>query len=256
MQDASSPITQAGRETRPGIDPALRETLIVQHMGLVHHVATRVAATGSGVLDRDDLVGYGTIGLIEAIDRFDHERGIGFAGYALHRIRGAMLDAARSLDPLPRSVRRRVKLVERASSALAPSLGREPLREELCDAAGLTQSEYREAMTVASRLAIPLDAVVGQSDSNRDQPGFLQPTHPADEDFTGNIETRELIEDMGEAISRLPAREQLVLALYFKEGLDLVEVAAVLDVSPSRISQLKARALDRLRVSLRWHQAA
>jgi RNA polymerase sigma factor for flagellar operon FliA len=236
--------------------PDTREALIAQHMGLVRHVASRWAAMGGGVLDRDDLVGYGTIGLIEAVDRYDYERGNGFASYAIHRIRGAMLDAARSLDPLPRTVRRRVSQVDRARSALTPSLGREPLREELCNAAGLTEGEYRDAMTVASRMAISLESLVGQDDGNRDNPGFLQPTDPADDAFTGDIETRELLDDLAEAIARLPERERLVVTLYFKEGLDLREVAAVLDVSASRISQLKTRALGKLRVALQWHEAA
>lgn len=256
MQNASSALADTAREVRPGIDPGAREALIEQYMGLVHHAAARAAATGNGILDRDDLVSYGVIGLIEAIDRYDSERGVGFAGYALHRIRGAMLDAARSLDPLPRSVRRRVKQIDHARGVMTPSLGREPLARELCDAAGLTEREYWETMSVTARLAIPLEAVARGSDGDQDQASFAQPADPADEDFTDNVEMRELIDDLGEAISLLPQREKLVLALHFKEGLDLSEVARILDVSPSRISQLKARALERLRFSLRWHQAA
>lgn len=255
MPNANQTLDTTTPAARAPIDLGLRDRLIAEHMGLVHHAAARVAATGSGVLDREDLVGYGTIGLIEAIDHYDHERGTSFASYALHRIRGAMLDAARSLDPLPRSVRRRVKQAERASSALMPALGREPLCGEVCDAAGLTEGEYREAMTVASRLAIPLESVVGPNDS-ADQPNMRQPTHPADEDLTSNVETQELIDDLSQAISELPERERLVLALYFKEGFDLTEVASVLEVSPSRVSQLKARAISRLRTALRWHQVA
>lgn len=256
MHDTNLSIVDTGPNARPALDPDVRAALIAQHMGLVHHIASRMAAAGSGILDRDDLVSYGTIGLIEAIDRYDHERGPGLAGFAFHRIRGAMLDAARGLDPLPRSVRHKVKLLDRATSSLTLSLGRDPSHGELCAAAGLTERESRDAIAVAARLAIPLESVAWQGDTDGNQVCASEPADPSDEDFTARIESRELIEDLSEAVSVLPEREKLVIALYFKEQLDLVEIARILDISPSRVSQLKTRALARLRVSLCWHQAA
>lgn len=102
----------------------------------------------------------------------------------------------------------------------------------------------------------PLDSVAWQGEADGNQISFLEQTAPADDDFTGDIESRELIEALSEAVSVLPEREKLVIALYFKEHLDLAEIVRILDISPTRVSQLKAQALNRLRFSLRWHQAA
>ncbi|MBI5949509.1 MAG: FliA/WhiG family RNA polymerase sigma factor [Chloroflexi bacterium] len=249
-QDATAPASPAR------LDPGLRERLISQHMGLVHHAARKMIAAGNGVLEMEDLVSYGTIGLIEAVDRFDHDLGPSFAGYALHRIRGAMLDAARSFDPLPRSVRHKVKEIGSARNALSLSLGREPLDSEVCESTGIPQREYQETMTVVSRIAIPLESITGDHDAGEGQSEGLILADPADADFTEEIEHRELIDDLGLAISRLPEREKLVVALYFKERLTLDQIASVLEISASRVAQLKGRAIERLRVALGRQWAA
>jgi RNA polymerase sigma factor for flagellar operon FliA len=238
------------------MDRDTRDALISRHLGLVHHVARQVGASGNGILETDDLIGYGTIGLIQAIDRYDPEQGPSFVSFALHRIRGAMLDATRTLDPLPRSVRRKVKQIDRVKEDLSRSLEREPRANEICGAAGLTEREYREAQTVLSRLAVPLGSLVRQDDGPESDFGPVLISDPSDDDFTERIEKRELLAALIESIERLPEREKLILALHYKEGLSLAEVAKVMDVSQSRISQLKYRALARLRAALQLEEAA
>lgn len=256
MDNTSSTQIATGQGSCPRLDSSLRERLISEHIGLVHHTARKLIASGNGVLQMEDLVSYGTIGLIEAIDRFDHDLGPSFAGYALHRIRGAMLDAARSVDPLPRSVRYKVKQIGVAKNSLSLSLGREPLDSEVYESTGIPEREYREAMTVVSRVAIPLESITGDHDAGDNQSEPLAIADPSDTDFTEGIEHRELIDDLSLAISRLPERERLVIALYFKERLTLDQIASVLEVSASRVAQLKGRAIERLQVSLRRQMAA
>ncbi len=235
-------------ESWTGMD---RVALIERHLPLVRYVVSRMPRLGPTVsLSTEDLVSSGTIGLIEAIDRFEPGRGMKFSAYALHRIRGAIIDAIRVFDPLPRSLRQRVKELDRAERELAATLGRKPTRGELCQAADLTDDQYRETMMTAERIAVPL-APMPQRDHAEGV--HWEPPIRDDDDFTGRIEMRETIEELGVAIGKLPERERLIIALNFKEGLKLFEIAAILHVSESRVNQLRARAVERLRT---WLQPA
>lgn len=222
----------------------LREELILQFQPLVKYVVRRLGYPTSGVVDYDDLVSYGTIGLIEAVERFDPERGTPFKVYAVARIRGAILDALRDLDRLPRTLRQKVREADRVAARLTGELGRAPEEREVASALGMTMDTYRGYLADASRVTVSLDAL-SNSDAHDDRAEFAiaDPDAPP---VDGNIEREELRTEVVRAIRQLPERDQLLLGLYYKDGLSMREVGEVLGVTESRVSQLCARALARL----------
>lgn len=229
-----------------------REATLRTNLGLVHHVLRRMGFDDgfSPVLDKQDLLSFGIMGLLEAIDRFDASRGVRFQAYAAIRIRGAILDGIRTVDPVPRVTRRRQREIERSWAQLAGSLGREPTADEVCDAARLTAASYRETVAVTGRVPVSLDRAFpshGESAYFRDL--------PIESEFE-NIEREQLLGDLARAVGALPERELLVVSLYYQDGLRFADIALALGVSASRVHQLHARALQRLRASLRARYAA
>ena len=228
-----------------------RQRMIEQHLGLVHRVVRQLGGRVPRGLDHDDLVAFGTMGLIEAVDRYDGSKGHNFAAFAAPRIRGAVLDQLRALDPLSRHVRRHVKVIERSTVELTQQLGRAPTRTEVVDAAGIDEGQYRRATSISSRVPVSLDAwfsadADGDGDSNL---GDRLPD-PNGDDFTEHVEEEELLQELARAVEALPERERTVIALRFYEGLTLREIARVFDVSETRVSQLCARAVGRLRARI------
>lgn len=229
----------------------LRELIILQYAPLVKYVMGRLAISLPAVLDYEDILSFGTIGLIEAVERFDHEKGVKFETYAIARIRGAIIDALRSLDRLPRSVRQKAKDAGRALVDLTEGLGRDPTDEEVAEAMGLTVQAYRKHLIDSSWITVSLDTMGTGGDGEDDNGGAaLGIADPDDEDFSVGIEQQELVGELAGAIRELPEREQLILSLYYKEELTMREVSKVLSISESRVCQLHARALTRLRGSI------
>jgi RNA polymerase sigma factor for flagellar operon FliA len=229
----------------------LREEIILQYAPLVKYVMGRLAISLPAVLDYEDILSFGTIGLIEAVERFDYEKGVKFETYAIARIRGAIIDALRSLDRLPRSVRQKAKDADKALVDLAEGLGRDPTDEEVADAMGLTVQAYRKHLIDASWITVSLDTMGTSNDGDEDGgSGALGIADPDDEDFSVGLEQQELVGELAGAIRELPEREQLILSLYYKEELTMREVSKVLSISESRVCQLHARALTRLRGSI------
>lgn len=222
-----------------------REQALRDNLGLVQHVLRRLGFDNGfpPVLDRDDLFSLGTVGLLEAIDRYDSSKGVSFYAYATIRIRGAVLDGIRAVDPLPRGARQRSRSIDQSWSELASSLGREPTAQEVCAASDLTMESYRETLSMLTRLPVALDTspVEGESTWLRDMESESQ---------FQNIERAELVEDLAEAVRQLPERELLIISLYYQEGLRLREIGLILGVSESRVNQLHARAVGRLRETL------
>lgn len=229
----------------------LREEIILQYAPLVKYVMGRLAISLPAVLDYEDILSFGTIGLIEAVERFDYEKGVKFETYAIARIRGAIIDALRSLDRLPRSVRQKAKDADKALVDLAEGLGRDPTDEEVAEAMGLTVQAYRKHLIDASWITVSLDTMGTSNDGDEDGGnGALGIADPDDEDFSVGLEQQELVGELAGAIRELPEREQLILSLYYKEELTMREVSKVLSISESRVCQLHARALTRLRGSI------
>lgn len=234
-------------------DPRLREELILQYAPLVKYVMGRLAISLPAILDYEDILSFGTIGLIEAVERFDDSKGVKFETYAISRIRGSIIDALRSLDRLPRSVRQKAKESADAIVQLSEQLAREPTDEEVAASLGLTPEAYRKHLIDASWITVSLDAGGGGEDDD-DSGGSIDVADPEEADFLREMEHHELIGDLASAIRDLPDREQLILSLYYQEELTMREVSQVLGISESRVCQLHARALTRLRATISERQ--
>lgn len=234
-------------------DPQVREQLILQYAPLVKYVMGRLAISLPAILDYEDILSFGTIGLIEAVERFDHQKGVKFETYAISRIRGAIIDALRSLDRLPRSVRQKAREANEAILRLTNELGREPTDEEVAQALNVDPEAYRKTQIESSWITVSLDNL-GAMDGEEDSGGAMSVADPDGEDFSLDLERQELIGDLAASIRDLPDREQLILSLYYKEELTMREVSEVLGISESRVCQLHARALSRLRVGVLGRQ--
>jgi RNA polymerase sigma factor for flagellar operon FliA len=203
-------------------------------------------------VEEADLISYGLVGLISAIQRFEPQREIKFETYALPRIKGAIIDELRALDWVPRSVRSRARDIEKANVKLEGKLRRAPTDEEMAAELRLSIEDFQEALVQISNSTIAaLDELWSISDTSGDQvslldtlqdPGALDPAHVVD--------ISELKDRVADAIARLPEREKLVIALYYYENLTLREIGEVLGVTESRISQLHTKAVLRLRSRL------
>lgn len=229
-------------------DQAARDQLILNYAPLVKYVAGRMSAALPSHVDEADLISYGLLGLINAVERFDPKRRIKFETYAVTRIKGAIIDELRSMDWVPRSVRARAREIERTSVELEHKLHRAPTDEEMAKALGITVNEFHDSITqIANSSLVALDEMWsnpqgGEGMSLIDTIGDANASDPAA--AIGETETRIALAD---AIAGLPEREKIVVSLYYYEGLTLREIGDVLGVTESRVSQLHTKAVLRLR---------
>jgi RNA polymerase sigma factor for flagellar operon FliA len=233
-------------------DKHLRDRLILTYAPLVKYVAGRVGSGLPAHVDEEDLVSYGLLGLMGAIDRFDPTRDIKFETFAIARIKGAIIDELRSLDWVPRSVRSRAREIERAMAELEKTLHRAPTDEEIAEKLGITENELDDSLTDISRSSIAaLDELWTVSGSSGDTVSLIDTIEDTSgPDPQGALAQTELREALGEAIARLPEREKLVVTLYYYEELTLREIGDVLGVTESRVSQLHTKAILRLKARL------
>jgi RNA polymerase sigma factor FliA len=239
-------------EYRRTKDQGLRDRLILTYAPLVKYVAGRIGSGLPAHVEEGDLVSYGLLGLIGAIERFDPERDIKFETYAMARIKGAIIDELRALDWVPRSVRSRAREIERAIADLEARLGRAPSDEEIAKKVGITVEELEESLTQISRSSIAaLDELWSVSSEGGDQVSLLDTIEDTEgPDPQLELAQTELREALGESIARLPEREKLVITLYYYEELTLREIGEVLGVTESRVSQLHTKAILRLKAHL------
>src|SRR5688500_15747922 len=230
-------------------DGTARERLVVAYSPMVKFVAGRLGAGLPSHVEDADLISYGLMGLIGAIERFEPERGIKFETFAMTRIRGSIIDELRSLDWVPRSVRARAREIEAAQTRLEHQLQRAPTEEELADKLGLTEDELQASLLeIANSSVYALDELWAISDSSGDQVSLLDTiSDPTAADPQEALDTSEVKDRLAEAIESLPEREQLVVALYYDENLTLREIGEVLGVTESRVSQLHTKAVMRLK---------
>ncbi len=224
-----------------------QQQLVMQYAPLVRRVARSLPLEIPGLLEYEDAVGYGTCGLVEAVRRYDPSKGTNFHAYAVRRIRGSMIDAFRRMDRLSRTMRQKAREVQRAQSELEVLLGRSPTELEAAGHLGVTINQYRDAISNARWVTVSLDRMLSKDDDGDSFPAAEMPTHEDDIDFTRAFETRELYEDLLVAVKGLPERERLVIALYYVEKLTMKDIATVLSVSETRVSQLHGQAVKRLR---------
>ncbi|TVR57222.1 MAG: FliA/WhiG family RNA polymerase sigma factor [Gemmatimonadales bacterium] len=232
------------------LGPEVRDRLLVEHLPLVHHVVRQVLRKRALDLDEEDLVSAGTLGLMEALEKFDPSRGLAVSTFATPRIRGAVLDELRRRDPLSRTVRRRQRELKETRERLGQELYRAPGEMEVAQRLGVdaaTLSGWRRDAAVAN--PVPLDAPARLDDEEGTTSGDLIPderTIPAQE----VLERRERVRLLKEEILALPERERLILSLYYFEELKLHQIASILGVTESRVSQIRSKVLRALRSSL------
>lgn len=226
-------------------DPVARDRIIVHYSPLVKFVAGRVGAGLPSSVDSGDLVSAGVFGLIDAVERFDPERGVKFETFAVPRIRGAVFDGLRSLDWVPRSVRSRAREVESAFAELEGRQGRAPTDEELAVYLKITDKEFQKwLVAIASTTIGPLDRALMAGADPRALTGDV-PDSPST-----IVEESEVKRLVREEVRRLPEREKLVMSLYYDEGLTLAEIGVVLSVTERRVSQIHTKAVLHLRSRL------
>jgi RNA polymerase sigma factor for flagellar operon FliA len=225
---------------------------VVAYSPVVKYVAGRMGSGLPAHVEEAELISYGLGGLITAIERFDLDREIKFETYAITRIRGAIIDELRTLDWVPRSVRARARQIERVNMKLEAKLQRVPTDEEMAAELGISLEEFHDALLqISSSTIVALDELWNVTDSGGEGVSLLD-TLPdrRTPDPHVLVERSNLRERIADAISALPEREKLVVALYYYENLTLREIGEVLGVTESRVSQLHTKAVLRLRSKL------
>jgi len=233
----------------------LRDELITQYSPLVRYVVGRLGIPQTSLLDADDLVSYGIIGLINAIDRFDPSRGVRFEAFATPRIRGAVIDQLRVLNWLPRSAVARVRQIEAALAELEQRLGRPAKEQEAAAQIGVSIQRYRQMLLEMGIVVLSLDAPLGslmQDDEVTSLSDLIEDSArpgPAQQ-----VEHLEILALLDAAVHHIPERERLLLSLYYREELTMKEISRLMNVSESRVCQLHMQAILRLRSALHLHQ--
>ncbi len=228
-----------------------REDMVVKHAPLVKRVVTRMAARFPPGVDQDELYQVGMIGLLGAVDKFDPSKDVQFKTYAEFRVKGAILDELRSMDWVPRSVRAASNQWGAAWRSKASELGREPNDTEMALQLDMSISEYHEFIAKAN--AIPLISVeeIKGNSSEEDSVNLLDIlSDPGEKDPFDLVSMQQMQNQLAEAIKELSEREQMVLSLYYQEELNLKEIGEVLGVIESRVSQIRSKAILKLRAKL------
>jgi RNA polymerase sigma factor FliA len=252
MAQSKVAIEEVWQRYRVTRDKSLRDRLILNYAPLVRYVAGRLGTSLPAHVDEGDLVSYGLLGLIGAIERYDPGREIKFETYAIARIKGSIIDELRSLDWVPRSVRSRAREIERAMLDLENRLKRPPSDEEVATEIGITVDEFQDSLAAISRTSVAaLDELWQISTGGGDTVSLIDTIEdPNADDPSRAMSQTELREAVADAIQRLPERERLVITLYYYEELTLREIGEVLNVTESRVSQLHTKAILRLKVRL------
>ena len=244
--------TMALRNTRVSGDLVERERLLTEHLGLVHHVARQVSRTLTVDVDFDELVSAGTMGLMNALDNFDASRGLAFSTFAAPRIRGSILDELRRQDHASRSVRRKTREIGAARESLMRVLARAPEDREVAEHMGVdVETFWRWSGEVEGTVHVPLDERSGGDD--REGRALAPAEFLAGEthrDIEDRLNLGEEVAILRDAILRLKEQERIVLTLYYYEELKLHEIAAILELTESRVSQVRSKALARLRAEM------
>lgn len=228
-------------------DPAVKEKLIVEYANLIKYVAGRLSIYFGSNVEYDDLVGYGVFGLIDAIEKFDINKGVKFETYASLRIRGAIIDSIREMDWVPRSLRKKSKEIEKIYSQMENELGHAVTDKQVAEKMGISVDELSKLLNEVNMSSmVSLEDYLDQNyeigiglSNERDEGKPEQ-----------NLEINEIKEILAESIDKLPEKEKLVVSLYYFDELTLKEISAIMGVSESRISQLHTKAILRMRGKL------
>ncbi len=245
MTNSFEDIAALWREFKRTGEVRLRNRLVEQYMPIVRYNAERIGAKLPQEVEHDDLVSAGIFGLLDAINAFDLDRGVKFETYCAPRIRGAILDELRNLDWVPRLVRHRAHMIDRAHVDLRYSLGREPTDSEVASRMKITLPEYRKLFREASAvLQVSLSRTYGETDSARDVCEIDMIVDRRSRDPIADAHRKDLRDLLTRGFTRA---ERLILVLYYYEHLTMKEIGEILDLSESRVSQMHSAIIHRLR---------
>ena len=247
MTERHADIEQLWADYKANRNQETRDKLIVQYSPLVKYVAGRVGVGLPRNVEQADLTSFGVFGLIDAIEKFDPERGYKFETYAIARIKGAILDELRSIDWVPRSVRSKARNLERAMAKLESENHRAPTDAEVAEEMGISENQLQTTLSQISFVGVAaLDEMLSGGD--RGESVTLGDT-VADQGAgpMGVFEVEEMRQILADSINRMPEREKIVLTLYYYEGLTLAEIGRVLSVTESRVCQIHTKAVLQLK---------
>ena len=245
--DATAALWQRYRATG---DPRARTLLLEGNLGLVHHAAREAARRGTRTIELDELVSAGTVGLVQALEGFDPGRGQAFSSYAMPRIRGAMLDELRAQDWRTRGGRSRVRALDRAQAQLEQQLGRRPDPQQVAEALNIDLETYWRWNAERGN-GPPVPLTLAGPGAEADATGIAERIADPDAEAPDDAMVRgQSLEVMRRTFLGLPEKDRLVLAFSFEEELSLREIAQLLHVTESRVSQIRTRALKRLREAM------
>ncbi len=227
-----------------------REEIVHKYLHLVKYVAGRISINLPPNVELNDLINDGILGLIDAIEKYDDDRGVKFETYAITRINGAILDALRALDWVPRAVRQKARELEKIYQELEVELGRAATEREVADRLGVSTKELDTVMQkVRGTTVLSLEEFL-PNEKGYEIP-LLDTLRDDEGDVSSEVEMGEIKTALVQAVEQLPTQERTVISLYYFEGLTLKEIKGALNVSESRVSQIHAQAVIHLRTKLR-----
>jgi RNA polymerase sigma factor for flagellar operon FliA len=230
--------------------PVKRSDLIVKYTPLIRFIANRIAVRLPSHIDIDDMINTGVLGLMDAIEKFDPERGVKFETYAEFRIKGAILDELRSMDWVPRSVRKIATWVENTNTQLEKKLGRPANEDELASAMDIEVDKLHEYLSRTNGVSLLSLEMVGKyKDSKRSLLDFLSDS--VEKTPLEILKLEELRDLVAGCIERLPEKEKLVISLYYYDELTMKDIGKVLNLTESRVSQIHTKAVLRLKAKLK-----
>lgn len=234
---------------RENYDSTSQEKLAKQYLHLVEQMANRMSISiPHRIIPKEDLIGLGYIGLIEAIQKFDYKKGYQFETYGLWRIKGAMLDGIRQMDWIPRGLREKAKKLNQALAHLEQTLMRSPTEEELSTYLNISLEDVDQTMSALSlSTVLSLDAPMNTDEEGKQQSHVDQIIDDTSESQDYQLQMAEFQKMITECIDRMPEKEKLVITLFYYEGLTQIEIAEVLSLTKGRISQIHAKAVLRMR---------
>ncbi len=232
-------------------DEEARSRLAERYLPLVKHIIDRIAYKLPDFIDKEDLISEGILGLIDAIDKFDPSRMNKFGTYAMVRIRGAVLDSLRQMDWVPRSLRQKSKEIENAILTVERNLGRPATDKEISEYLGISAEELNETLSsISTSVIYSFEELLQMSDDDKPLPFISRVKDQQITDPSDSVVKSEIRKILVKSIGRLPDNEKTVVGLYYVENMTLKQIGEVLDVTESRICQIHAKALIRLKNSL------
>lgn len=233
-----------GEYLKDKTNKSIRDTLIVQYIYLIRYVVGRVKVTLPSTISIEDIAGYGVEGLINAIERYSPQKNTRFETYALIRIRGAILDRIRAQDFLPRSVRKKIKDIKNAQEHLKQELGRMPTTTEVASYLDMEPDKVLQLLSEDTTMTSLYDKK-GNTDDSVEIIDTIQDTNKLNPQE--QAEEQNVKQELEKALKRLPERERIIMVLYYQENMTLKEIGATINMSESRVCQLHAQAIMKLK---------